>query len=190
MMVSSPKILLGSKSPRRQFLLKDAGFETTVIDIECEEDFSSALKAHEIPLFLAEKKNKAYTGPVAGNELLVTADTVVWLKGQVYNKPLDAEDSFRMLKELSGNTHTVYTAVSLRTSEKSYSFYDETEVSFNPVSGEEIEYYVHHFRPFDKAGSYGIQDWFGYRAIKGIKGCYYNVMGFPVAKFCEVLKEF
>jgi septum formation protein len=184
------KIKLASQSPRRQMLLKDSGFDLDIVKIDVEEDFPEHLKAEQIPLFLAEKKGNAYAEELKVNDLLVTADTVVWLKDRVLNKPLSMEEAADMLRALSGNTHTVYTGVCMRTHDKKHVFYDATNVQFNVLSEDMIAYYLEHFRPLDKAGAYGIQEFIGYVGIQSIQGCYYNVMGFPVSKFIHVLKEF
>ncbi|HEY1044909.1 MAG TPA: Maf family nucleotide pyrophosphatase [Bacteroidia bacterium] len=183
------KILLASQSPRRQMLLSESGFDMEVVKLNVEEDFPEALKGGEIPLYLAEKKNKAYTLPIQSNELLVTADTVVWLEDRVLNKPLDIAEAKFMLQSLSGKTHTVYTAVCIRSADKVHSFYDSTDVEFNVLTDEMIDYYLETHQPLDKAGAYGIQEFIGYVGIKKIIGCYYNVMGFPVSKFLEELNQ-
>ena len=184
------KILLASQSPRRQMLLSHSGFETELIKIDVEENFDTELKAHEIPMYLAQKKNLAYAPIVLENELLVTADTVVWLADEVLNKPLDMAEAKRMLQKISGKMHTVYTAVCVRSYQKSHLFYDESHVYFNIISDEMIDYYLAHYQPLDKAGAYGIQEFIGYVGIQKIEGCYYNVMGFPVSKFIQELAVF
>jgi septum formation protein len=183
------KILLASQSPRRQQLIKDSGFEMEIVRIDVEEDFDDSLVAEQIPVFLAEKKGKAYTGQLSGNELLVTADTVVWLNDHVLNKPVDLDDAFRMLKSLSGHKHTVYTGVSVRSAEKQISFYEASDVFFNPLSDDMIRYYLENHKPLDKAGAYGIQEFIGYVGIRKIDGCYYNVMGFPVSRFIHEIEQ-
>jgi septum formation protein len=182
-------ILLASQSPRRQQLLRDSGFKMDIIKIDVEEDFHEALKAEQIPLYLAEKKNRAYEQALNPDEILVTADTVVWLKDKVLNKPVDIEDASRMLAELSGQVHTVYTGVCARTMDKTVSFYEASEVHFNVLSNDMINYYLSHYQPLDKAGAYGIQEFIGYIGIKKIVGCYYNVMGFPVSRFIQEMEK-
>jgi len=184
------KILLASQSPRRQMLLSHSGFETEIIKIDVAEDFDTALKAHEIPMYLAQKKSLAYEAKLSENELLVTADTVVWLADEVLNKPADMPEAKRMLQKISGNMHTVYTAVCVRSHQKSHLFYDESKVYFNTISDEMIDYYLAQYQPLDKAGAYGIQEFIGYVGIQKIEGCYYNVMGFPVSKFIQELRVF
>jgi len=171
-------------------LLSHSGFETELIKIDVEENFDTELKAHEIPMYLAQKKNLAYAPIVLENELLVTADTVVWLADEVLNKPLDMAEAKRMLQKISGKMHTVYTAVCVRSYQKSHLFYDESHVYFNIISDEMIDYYLEHYQPLDKAGAYGIQEFIGYVGIQKIEGCYYNVMGFPVSKFIQELAVF
>ncbi|MES2617080.1 MAG: Maf family nucleotide pyrophosphatase [Bacteroidota bacterium] len=181
------KILLASQSPRRQMLLSDSGFDLSIVKIDVDESFDSNLKAHEIPVYLAEKKNKHYTEPLADNQLLVTADTIVWLGDKVLNKPESMQEAKAMLQQISGNMHTVYTGVCVRSATTTKTFYDESKVFFNELTDEMIDYYLSYYRPLDKAGAYGIQEFIGYVGIRRIEGCYYNVMGFPVAKFIREL---
>lgn len=161
-----------------------------VVRINVEEDFPEELKAEEIPLYLAEKKNKAYELSIGENELLVTADTVVWLEDAVLNKPLDMLEAYEMLRKLSSKKHTVYTAVCVRSKDKSILFHDASDVHFHPLSDDMIQYYLRNYEPLDKAGAYGIQEFIGYVGIRRIDGCYYNVMGFPVSKFIRELELF
>lgn len=183
------KILLASQSPRRQQLLRDSGFDMDIVRLDVEEDFHPSLIAEQIPMYLAEKKNKAYTDELKPNELLVTADTVVWLNDHVLNKPADLDEAFKMLKQLSGHKHTVYTGVCVRSVEKQITFYEASDVFFNPLSDDMIQYYLDMHQPLDKAGAYGIQEFIGYVGIRKIDGCYYNVMGFPVSRFIHELKQ-
>lgn len=183
------KILLASQSPRRQQLLRDSGFDIDIVRLDVEEDFHPSLIAEQIPMYLADKKNKAYTDPLKPNELLVTADTVVWLNDHVLNKPADLDEAFQMLKQLSGHKHTVYTGVCVRSADKQKTFYEASDVFFNPLSDDMIQYYLDKHQPLDKAGAYGIQEFIGYVGIKKIDGCYYNVMGFPVSRFIHELKH-
>jgi len=183
------KILLASQSPRRQQLLRDSGFDMDIVRLDVEEDFHPSLIAEQIPMYLAEKKNKAYTEELKPNELLVTADTVVWLNDHVLNKPADLDEAFKMLKQLSGHKHTVYTGVCVRSVEKQITFYEASDVFFNPLSDDMIQYYLDMHQPLDKAGAYGIQEFIGYVGIRKIDGCYYNVMGFPVSRFIHELKQ-
>lgn len=183
------KILLASQSPRRRQLIGDSGFDFELIKIDVEEDFPDHLKAEEIPMFLAKKKAEAYTLPINDNELLVTADTVVWLNNKVLNKPADLEEAFQMLKQLSSHKHTVYTGVCVRSSKKEIVFYEASDVFFNPLSDDMIQYYLDNHKPLDKAGAYGIQEFIGYVGIRKIDGCYYNVMGFPVSRFIHEIRD-
>lgn len=166
-----------------------AGFEFEVVSIQAEEDFPRELKAHEICEYLSRHKSQHYTKEIPENHVLVTADTIVWIDDEVLNKPANVEEAQQMLQKLSGKTHTVYTGVTLRNAEKSYTFHDATVVEFYPLTSEEINLYIKNCRPFDKAGSYGIQDWMGTIGVKGIQGCFYNVMGFPSAKFYRELNS-
>lgn len=183
------KILLASQSPRRKQLIGDSGFEFELIKINVEEDFPAHLKAEEIPMFLAKKKAEAYNEEIKSNELLVTADTVVWLNNKVLNKPVDLEEAYNMLKQLSSHKHTVYTGVCVRSSKKEIVFYEASDVYFNPLSDEMIQYYLDNHQPLDKAGAYGIQEFIGYVGIRKIDGCYYNVMGFPVSRFIHEIRN-
>lgn len=184
------KIILGSASPRRQELLKSLGFQFTVKPVNTDEDFPSNLKAQEIPLYLAEHKANGYPGKLAEDELLITADTIVWCEGKVFNKPSDFEEGKKMLMELSGKMHQVFTGVCLKSAGKQIAFYDESKVYFKKFLEEEVEYYLTFYKPYDKAGAYGVQDWLGYTGIEKIEGSFYNVMGLPVKKLYEELIRF
>lgn len=184
------KILLASQSPRRQQLIADSGFDMQVIKIDVEEDFNSDLKASEIPEYLAKKKSLAYTDFIPDNSLVVTADTIVWLGDKVLNKPKDIHEAKEMLKMLSGNMHTVYTGVCIMSNKKSHVFSEATEVYFNQLNDETIDFYLSQYKPLDKAGAYGIQEFIGYVGIQKIVGCYYNVMGFPVSRFIKEIAGF
>ena len=184
-----PNLLLASKSPRRHQLLRDAGFQFDYIAIEADEDFPPTLSPEEICQFLAKHKSMHHHESI-GENVLVTADTIVYINGQVLNKPQSVDEAHAMLHSLSNETHSVFTGVCLRSDAKIHTFCDRTDVTFHPLSDEQIAYYVEHYKPFDKAGSYGVQDWMGYVGVKGIQGCFYNVMGFPVAKFYRELTAF
>lgn len=179
-------LLLASKSPRRQQLLQDAGFAFEVVKIDVEEDFSPQLKAEEIPMFLAQKKANAYTGDLS-NKILITADTTVWIDDTVLNKPANFDEAFAMIKSLSNKKHHVYTGVTLKTENKTHTFCGDTEVYFSAMADEDITHYINTYKPYDKAGAYGIQEWIGYRFVEKINGCYNNVVGFPIAQFCREL---
>lgn len=184
-------LILGSASPRRQELLKSLGFNFRIQAINADEDsFSETLKAEEIPIYLAELKASSFPDSLKENELLITSDTVVWCNDKVYNKPLDFEDGKKMLTELSGKMHEVFTAVCLKSATKQLTFYDTTKVYFKNFSKEEINFYLSNYQPYDKAGSYGVQEWIGYIGIEKIEGSFYNVMGLPVKKLYEELIKF
>ena len=184
------KIILGSSSPRRQQLLKDAGFSFKVVSINADESFSSDLKAQEIPLYLAEKKANEYPEKLNDDEILITSDTVVWVENIVLNKPENEFEAKQMLQFLSGKMHQVFTGVCLTSNQKQISFFDETKVFFKPLIEDEISFYIKNYKPFDKAGSYGAQDWLGLTSITRIEGSYFNVMGLPVHKLYEELQKF
>jgi septum formation protein len=181
-------IILGSQSPRRQYLLKELGLEFVTQSKDVEESFPAHLQAQEIPLFLCQKKAAAFK--LADNDIVITADTVVWVDGQVLNKPADYEQAVAMLTLLSGKKHEVFTGVCLKSSTKTKSFYVGTDVYFKTLSVEEIDYYVTNFKPYDKAGAYGAQEFIGYIAIEKFDGSYFNVMGLPVKELYEELLAF
>jgi septum formation protein len=184
------EIILASKSPRRQQLLSDLGLNFTVQSMDTPEDFPEDLAMTEVPVYLAELKAEAFRPILKKNQLVITADTIVWLDGQVLNKPIDYADGFRMLKNLSGKKHQVLTGVCLLSTEKKVSFYASTDVWFKELSDEEIQFYLENYRPYDKAGAYGIQEWIGYIGIYHIEGSFFNVMGLPVQSLYEHLKTF
>ena len=157
---------------------------------DCEEVYPADLPAEEVPLYLSQLKSRAYPGPLAPDVILLTADTVVVLDGEVLGKPCGREEAVGMLGRLSGRRHTVVSGVTLRTAERMHSFEARTSVWFRTLSAEEIEHYVDTCRPFDKAGSYGIQEWIGYAAIERIEGSFYNVMGLPIQKVYVELDKF
>jgi septum formation protein len=181
-----PPLILASASPRRQQLLEQAGFTFSVKKTDVEEDFPDDLPVDEVAEHLAVRKAHSFTG-LAGNEIVIAADTTVVLGKEILNKPFDRDDAIRMLQRLSGNTHTVITGVCLRSKDKSVSFSDKTLVVFKPLTLQEIEYYVDHYNPYDKAGAYGIQDWIGMIAITRLEGSYFNVVGLPVNRVYEFL---
>lgn len=155
-----------------------------------EETYPESLPAEEVPLFLANLKAEAYRPRMIGNELIITADTVVVCGGKVLGKPKDEEEAFKMLSAMSGKEHQVLTGVAVMTSDRTESFVSKTDVRFAELSEKEIRYYVSNFQPFDKAGAYGIQEWIGCVAVEGIHGSFYNVMGLPVHALYQVLKNF
>jgi septum formation protein len=185
------KLILGSASPRRQELLKSLGFDFLNKPIKADESiWPKELKAQEIPIFLAELKADAYENVLKENELLITADTVVWCDGKVFNKPENFAAGKKMLEELSGKMHEVFTAVCLKSANKQTTFYDVSKVYFKKLKPDEIEYYLTNFSPYDKAGGYGVQDWIGYIGIDKIEGSFYNIMGLPVKELYEELVKF
>lgn len=182
-------LILASSSPRRQYLMREAGFDFTVEKPDVDEDFPATLPVNEVARYLALKKAE-YFRPSLHNQIIVTADTVVILNNQILNKPADRAEAISMLSRLSGHTHLVMTGVSIISKEKEESFDDTTEVTFKKLSTEEIEFYVDHYKPYDKAGAYGAQDWIGMVAIEKIVGSYFNVMGLPIHRVYTELKKF
>lgn len=184
-------IVLGSGSPRRKYLLEEMGLNFRVmVNSFLEENWPGGLSKEEIPVYLAELKGKHIMETVPENTLLITADTIVWMGDEVINKPLDREDAFKMLRRLSGDMHEVLTGVSLRTGERKHSFHASSMVWFADLSDDEINYYIDHYEPMDKAGAYGIQDWIGYIGVEKIEGSYFNVMGLPLQRMYHELKGF
>ena len=155
-----------------------------------KEAYSEGMTHTEIPAFLARHKSETFHRELAPNEVLITADTLVFLDAQILGKPKDHDEAVAMLKALSGRTHTVVTGVALRTAQRMHSFSDTTEVDFKMLTDSEIEYYIEHYRPFDKAGAYGVQEWIGYTGITAIRGSYFNVMGLPVQRLYTELCDF
>ena len=188
-MTISKKIILASKSPRRQELIKGLELPFEVRTFDVDEDFPNTLQAGQIAEYLAKKKAEAYPDALKQDEILVTSDTIVWVNNHVLNKPESEEQAYAMLKEICGTTHTVFTGVCLRDSNSVTVFSDRTEVTVKALTDEEIWHYIRVYKPFDRAGSYGIQDWFGYVAVEKINGCFYNVMGLPVSRLYAALKE-
>ena len=184
------EIILASKSPRRQQLLTDLGIKFRVQPMDIPEIFPEGLGMTEVPVYLAELKAEAFRPFLEKHQLIITADTIVWLDGEVLNKPADYADGFRMLRNLSGKKHQVVTGVCLLSPEKKVSFYASTDVWFKELSDEEIHHYLEHYKPYDKAGAYGIQEWIGYIGIYHIEGSFFNVMGLPVQSLYEHLKAF
>ena len=185
--LSNYTIILASKSPRRQFLLKELGLDFEIRTKDVDESFPKKLKGKQIALYLCKKKAEAFKHELKSNDLLITADTIVWIKNKVLNKPADYNDAVRMLKLLSGKVHTVYTGVSLTRSAKQKTFFAGTKVYFKKLTEKEIDFYVRNYKPYDKAGAYGAQEWIGYVGVKKIIGSYFNVMGLPVKELYEEL---
>ena len=204
------KIVLASNSPRRRELLSGLGFDYEVRTLkDLDESYPEGLPMEEIPQYISRKKADAYT--IGPDELLITADTIVYLDGEVLGKPVDEADAIRMLRKLSGRTHQVVTGVTLKVSPKSslegkdftrlpspsgeglgvmlHSFASVSQVTFADLTEEEIRHYVTHYRPLDKAGAYGIQEWIGYIGVTSLQGSYFNVMGLPVQKLYTEMKK-
>lgn len=184
------RLLLASKSPRRRQLLSELGYPIEFIQLDVDEHTSADTPAADTAELLARRKAEACPiEQLTTDSVLITADTVVVLDNQVLGKPADRNQALQMLHSLSGRSHSVYTGVCLRTPSRTLSFTERTDVHFNDLSEEDIVYYVDLYRPFDKAGAYGIQEWIGMIGISRIEGCYYNVMGLPVARLYEYLKR-
>jgi len=188
--LSDFQLILASQSPRRQELLAGLDIPFTVNVIPgLEENYPDTLIGAEIPLYLAKQKALAYKHILTDNTLLITADTIVWCENNVLEKPVDAVDAKRILRQLAGREHTVYTGVCLQSMQKQVAFVVDTVVRFAALTDAEIEYYVEKYRPMDKAGSYGVQEWIGYVAVEHINGSFYNVMGLPVQRLYAELKK-
>lgn len=181
-------LVLASSSPRRQYLMREAGFTFTVEKPDVEESFPAELPVEQVARYLANKKAEFFRKEIL-HQIIVTADTVVILEGEIMNKPADRQEAIAMLSRLSGKTHLVMTGVCILSAEKEESFDDTTEVTFRKLTQEEIEFYVDQYKPYDKAGAYGAQDFIGMIAIEKIKGSYFNVMGLPIHKVYEHLKS-
>ncbi|MFT5513899.1 MAG: septum formation protein [Bacteroidia bacterium] len=190
--INEVSLILGSKSPRRKELLAKLDVPFTTITLDVDESFDSKMPPAQVAMYLSEKKSNGY-GETLANKVLITSDTTVICNKEILNKPLNKADAVKMLNFLSGRTHIVNTGVCLRNDQKIFCFYVETEVTFKVLSPEEILYYVETYKPFDKAGAYGIQEWIGMIGIEKINGCYYNVMGLPINKLytelCTFLSE-
>lgn len=181
-MIKGKHLLLASGSPRRRELLASLDTDIHIVKLhDVDESYPDTIKAEQVAEYIACKKRDAYdTSLLNDNDVLVTADTVVILDGKVLGKPHDAIEATKMLRAMSGKSHTVVTGVALTNSKNSVSFSTRTQVHFDHLTDEQISYYIERYKPFDKAGAYGIQEWIGYIGIKGIDGCYYNVMGLPL----------
>ena len=184
------KVILASGSPRRRELMAGLGvnYEVRILP-DVDESYPDTLQGEEIPLYIAKEKADAYIPMMQPDELIITADTIVWLDGKVLGKPRDREDALQMLRTMSGRTHEVFTGVCITTTDWQRSFTAQTEVRFATLSEDEIIYYVDNFKPMDKAGAYGVQEWIGFLGVGNISGSYYNIMGLPVQKlYRELLK--
>ena len=182
-------IILASKSPRRQELLKglDVDFEVHVKE-GIDESFPKELEPEQVPVYISQKKAAAYE--ITPGNMLITADTVVVAGREILGKPKDAGEASLMLHKLSGKTHTVTTGVTMKTCDRQVSFPVTTKVTFRKLTDEEIDYYITNYKPFDKAGAYGVQEWIGYVAVTSLEGSYFNVMGLPVQRIYDELKKF
>ena len=184
------RIVLASNSPRRKELLSGLGIQYEVKTLpDIDESYPEGLDGMEIPAFIAQSKADAYRSVMQSDELIITADTIVWLDGKVMGKPRDAEEARKMLRALSGQTHQVITGVCLTTPTYQKAFATMTDVTFATLSEEEIAYYVDCYSPMDKAGSYGIQEWIGFIGVESISGSYFNVMGLPIQRLYTELKK-
>ena len=182
------QVILASNSPRRKELLAGLGITYEVRTLtDVDESYPETLQGADIPLYIAKEKADAYRSMMKPQELMITADTIVWLDGKVLGKPEDREDAMQMLREISGRTHEVFTGVCLTTTEWQRSFAAQTGVRFAVLSEEEIAYYVDNYQPMDKAGAYGVQEWIGFIGVENISGSYYNVMGLPVQRLYKEL---
>lgn len=184
-------IILASNSPRRHFLLKEIGLEFTIVKPEnIDENYPDNLTHEKVPVFLAKLKADSLINKLDKKDILITADTIVWLNDEVINKPENREDAYNIIKKLSGSIHQVYSGVCISSIEKQITFSAKTDVKFKKLSDEEINFYIDKYKPFDKAGAYGIQEWIGYVGIEHINGSYFNVMGLPVQKLYNELVNF
>ncbi len=183
------KIILGSQSVRRHELLAGLKISFEIENIDVEETYPLSIVGVDIPMYLAEKKANAYKSKMQSNTLLITADTIVWHEGKVLGKPQDKTEAARFLQLLSGKTHQVITGVCISTLEHRKVFHVISDVRFSRLSASEIEYYLEHFEPYDKAGAYGVQEWIGYVGVEHITGSYFNVMGLPVQRLYNELKR-
>jgi len=184
------KIILASRSPRRQQLLRELGLKFDVIIREYEEIYPEGMSGEEIARYVAHEKAAFFKNEISDNEIVIAADTIVWCNNKVLGKPLNREDAARILKEISGNTHEVITGVSLLSLSKQITFSDSTKVTFETLSEEDIYYYIDSYKPYDKAGAYGIQEWIGIIACSHIDGSYFNVVGLPVQRLYKELQSF
>ena len=201
------QIILGSQSPRRRELLAGLDLPFTVVSIDADESYPADLQAGDIPYYISRAKARAYESQLQPDQLLITADTIVWCDNQMLGKPHSEDEAVAMLRSLSGKTHQVYTAVTFAEKLSTLDFQrddfsqlstlnyqlstvvDRTDVTFAELSDDEIRYYIDHYKPFDKAGAYGIQEWIGYIACSEMRGSYFNVMGFPVHLVYQELKK-
>lgn len=187
-------IILGSKSPRRRELLAGLDIPFRVVDIAADESYPNDLVGGDIPIYISRAKATAYTSLLTDGELLITADTIVWSMGKMLGKPTNEQEAYEMLRQLSGHTHQVFTGVTLTKKSNGDiqmdSFVDKTDVTFDSLSEDEIRYYVDRYKPLDKAGGYGIQEYIGFIGVSHLSGSYFNVMGFPVERVYGKLRKY
>lgn len=186
--LSEYRIILASGSARRQQLLRELGIDFEIVLKDFDESFPDGLTGEEIARYVAVSKAMTFSEEIKDNEIIITADTIVWCRGKVLGKPADSDDAVNMLREISGRTHEVITGVTVMTKDKSMTFTESTKVTFEEMTESEIHYYVEKYAPYDKAGAYGIQEWIGLAACSHIDGSYFNVVGLPVQKLYEELK--
>ncbi len=189
-LLKSYRIILASRSPRRQELLKELGVGFDIVIRDFEETFPGGLNGEEIARYVSHSKAASFREEMADNEIVITADTIVWCNNQVLGKPVDKQDAIRILKEISGNTHEVITGVSLFSKDKEVTFSVSTKVTFEELSDVDINYYIDKYKPYDKAGAYGIQEWIGIIACSRIEGSYFNVVGLPVQRLYKEIQNF
>ena len=189
--LSRYNIILASNSPRRKELLSGLNIPYEIKTLpDIDESYPDSLTGEDIAIYIAKEKANAYLDQLDDKTLLITADTIVLLDGKVYGKPSDETDAKQMLRDLSGKTHQVITGVCITTKDKQVSFVVSSEVRFSKLDDDEIEYYVSNYKPFDKAGAYGVQEWIGYVAVEYISGSYFNIMGLPIQRLYRELKKF
>ena len=182
--------ILASRSPRRQQLLSELGLKFEIKLIDFKEDYPDELSGSEIAEFLAFKKARYFKGNISDNEIVITADTIVWCSNRLLDKPSGYNEAFEILRTISGKTHDVITGVTFFSNFGDHTFSETTKVTFASLSDEEIDFYIKEFKPYDKAGAYGIQEWIGLAGITSIEGSYFNVMGLPVQKLYTELKKY
>ena len=184
-------VILGSQSPRRRELMAGWDIPFSCVTIDADESYPAELKGGDIPMYISRAKARAYVSELQDNDLLITSDTIVWLNGEMLGKPQDEAEAKAMLARLSGQTHEVYTAVCFADKNGELeTWVDCTKVTFNNLSKKDIDYYVSKYRPLDKAGAYGVQEWIGYVGVTRMEGSYFNVMGFPICHVYERLKKY
>lgn len=184
------RIILASRSPRRRRLLHELGLKFEIVEKDYFETYPQGLTGDEIARHIAKGKADSFKDEMSDNEIIIAADTIVWCNEKVLGKPIDFEDAVKILQEISGNTHEVITGVCLLSRDKEKVFSVSTKVTFDTLSMEEIEYYVEKYKPYDKAGAYGIQEWIGIAACTNIEGSYFNVVGLPVQRLYKELQQF